>query len=618
MKSFAKILKYAASYKKYGFINIFCNILSIIFELLSLMLFIPLLNLLFNQETEVITIEPTFSLTKEFAADYYSFTMQQYIVDNDKASMLLFVCVVVGIFTLLKNVFRYTALYYISILRTGVVRDLRKKIHKKTLELPLSYYSEQRKGDIMARMTSDVQEVEWSILNSLELMFREPIAVILYVTTLIIMNAELTIFAMILLPVSGLIIGQLGKSLRKSSTKVQEMVGQILSSIEETLGGLRIIKAFNAENHIRNKFENINERHTKLTLKMARKKDAAAPISEFLGITVMLVLVYYGGNLVLENIELTDNITEKSSNFSGSEFMAYIILFARLLTPVKAFSTAYAIVLKGAASADRLEEVLQAKNDITDIENPKEVNEFSKEIIYKNVQFSYDKTTVLDDINITIQKGKTIALVGESGGGKSTFADLLPRFYDIKNGAILIDDTNIKEISLKNLRGLMGIVTQESILFNDTIANNISLGTENVTKEQIIEAAKIANAHNFIMEMENGYETNIGDRGGKLSGGQRQRISIARAVLKNPPILILDEATSALDTESERLVQDALTKLMKNRTSIVIAHRLSTVQHADEILVLQKGKIVERGTHTELLKQAGVYKKLSDLQSFAS
>tara|TARA_B100000809_G_scaffold145240_1_gene142850 strand:+ start:11227 stop:13065 length:1839 start_codon:yes stop_codon:yes gene_type:complete len=612
MKSFAKILKYAASYKKYGFINIFCNILSIIFELLSLMLFIPLLNLLFNKETEAITTEPTFAFTKDFFADYFNFTMQQYIVDNDKASMLLFVCVVVGIFTLLKNVFRYTALYYISVLRTGVVRDLRQKIHKKTLELPLSYYSEQKKGDIMARMTSDVQEVEWSILNSLELMFREPIAVTLYVTTLIIMNAELTIFAMILLPISGLIIGQLGKSLRKSSKQVQEMVGSILSSIEETLGGLRIIKAFNAENHIRNKFDSINEAHTKLTLKMGRKRDAAAPISEFMGIIVMLVLVYYGGNLVLETSP------EQKDAFSGSEFMAYIILFARLLTPVKAFSTAYAIVLKGAASADRLEEVLQAKNDITDIANPKIVTDFSKAITYKNVEFGYDRSTVLDNVNVTIQKGKTIALVGESGGGKSTFADLLPRFYDIQKGEILIDGINIKEIGLKNLRGLMGIVTQESILFNDSILNNIALGSENFNKEQVIEAAKIANAHNFIMEMENGYETNIGDRGGKLSGGQRQRISIARAVLKNPPILILDEATSALDTESEKLVQDALFKLMQNRTSIVIAHRLSTIQHADEILVIQKGQIVERGNHTELLEQAGVYKKLSDLQTFAN
>jgi subfamily B ATP-binding cassette protein MsbA len=612
MKSFAKILKYAASYKKYGFINIFCNILSIIFELLSLMLFIPLLNLLFNQEIEIISSKPTFALTKEFAADYFNFTMQQYIVDNNKAAMLLFVCIVVGIFTLLKNVFRYTALYYISVLRTGVVRDLRKKIHKKTLELPLSYYSEQKKGDIMARMTSDVQEVEWSILNSLELMFREPIAVILYVTTLIIMNAELTIFAMILLPISGLVIGQLGKSLRKSSTQVQEMVGSILSSIEETLGGLRIIKAFNAEKHIKNKFDSINESHTKLTLKMGRKRDAAAPISEFMGIAVMLVLVYYGGNLVLETPP------DQKGAFTGSEFMAYIILFARLLTPVKAFSTAYAIVLKGAASADRLEEVLQAKNDITDITNPKIVSDFSNSITYKDVVFGYDTSTILDNVNVTIQKGKTIALVGESGGGKSTFADLLPRFYDINKGEILIDGVNIKDIGLKNLRGLMGIVTQESILFNDTIINNIALGTEGYSKEQVIKAAKIANAHNFIMEMENGYETSIGDRGGKLSGGQRQRISIARAVLKNPPILILDEATSALDTESEKLVQDALFKLMQNRTSIVIAHRLSTIQHADEILVIQKGQIVERGTHTELLELSGVYKKLSDLQTFAS
>lgn len=571
------------------------------------MLFVPLLDLLFNQTSEVVTVEPKFSYTKQFAADYFNYTMNQYIGDNDKVAALLFVCVLVGILSLCKNIFRYLALYYISVLRTGVVRDLREKIHKKTLDLPLSYYSEQRKGDIMARMTSDVQEVEWSILNSLELMFREPLAVTLYVGVLIVMSPKLTLFAMILLPISGLIIGQLGKSLRRSSTKVQEMVGQILSSIEETLGGLRIIKAFNAEKHVHDKFNDVNNKHTKLTLRMARKKDAASPMSEFLGIIVMVTLVFFGGSLVLED----------ESNFSGSEFFAYIILFARLLTPVKAFSTAYAVVLKGAASADRLEEVLNAKNEITDIDNPKTITEFSNDITYKNVTFSYDNSPVLNNINITITKGKTIALVGESGGGKSTFADLLPRFYDIKDGGIFIDGINIKELSLENIRGLMGIVTQESILFNDSIFNNIAFGIKDVSKEQVVEAAKIANAHNFISEMENGYETSIGDRGGKLSGGQRQRISIARAVLKNPPILILDEATSALDTESEKLVQDALFKLMENRTSVVIAHRLSTIQHADEIIVLQKGQIVERGTHTELLQQAGVYKKLSDLQTFS-
>lgn len=571
------------------------------------MLFMPLLDLLFNQTTEIITIEPSFSYTSKFASDYFNYTLHQYMGENDKAAALLFVCALVGVLSLSKNIFRYLALYYISVLRTGVVRDLREKIHKKTLDLPLSYYSEQRKGDIMARMTSDVQEVEWSILNSLELMFREPLAVLLHVWLLILMSPQLTLFAIILLPISGLVIGRLGKSLRRSSSKVQDMVGQILSNIEETLGGLRIIKAFNAEKHVHDKFVAVNDKHTKLTLKMARKKDAASPISEFLGITVMVTLVYYGGSLVLEG----------NHDFNGSKFFVYLILFARLLTPVKAFSTAYAIILKGAASADRLEEVLLTKNEITNIENPKNIIEFSKEITYKNVNFAYENTDVLSNVNITIQKGKTVALVGESGGGKSTFADLLPRFYDIVDGEILIDGTNIKEVSLENLRDLMGIVTQESILFNDTIFNNIAFGIENVSKEQVIEAAKIANAHDFISEMENGYNTSIGDRGGKLSGGQRQRISIARAVLKNPPILILDEATSALDTESEKLVQDALFNLMKNRTSIVIAHRLSTIQHANEIIVLQKGQIVERGTHSELLQQAGVYKKLSDLQTFS-
>lgn len=608
MRSFAKILKYAGGYKFYALLNVIFNIFSVVFELLSVMLFIPFLNLLFNQSASIpVTTKPEFAYTKQYVEAYYNYTLGQIIESNDKIAALLFVCIIVGVLFFLKNVCRYLALYYISVLRTGVVRDLRKKIHQKTLDLPLSYYSEQRKGDIMSRMTSDVQEVEWSILNSLEMIFREPFAVILSIAVLVAMNTQLTLFAMILLPVSGFIIGQLGKSLKRSSTKVQDMMGMILSSIEETLGGLRIIKAFNAEEHIAEKFDNLNQNHTKLTLKMARKADSASPLSEFLGTTVMVTLAFYGGRLVLQG----------DSSFTGAEFFGYIIVFARLLSPVKAFSTAYAIVLKGAASSDRIEQVLSVKNLIVDPINPKKIDRFSKSIVYKNVHFSYEQQTVLNGIDFTIEKGKTIALVGESGGGKSTLADLLPRFYDLETGEILIDDINIKDLTLNNLRSLMGIVTQESILFNESIFNNITLGTKNATKEQVIEAAKIANAHDFIMQMENGYETTIGDRGSKLSGGQRQRISIARAVLKNPSILILDEATSALDTESEKLVQDALFKLMQNRTSIVIAHRLSTIQHADEILVIQKGKIVERGTHSELIKLPGVYKKLSDLQSFS-
>ncbi len=570
------------------------------------MLFIPFLNLMFNQESIPVTAKPDFAYTKEYVEAYYNYTLGQMVEANDKVAALLFVCILVGLLFFLKNFFRYFALYYISVLRTGVVRDLRKKIHQKTLELPLSYYSEQRKGDIMSRMTADVQEVEWSILNSLEMIFREPIAIILSVTVLVVMNPQLTLFSMILLPVSGLAIGQLGKSLRRSSVKVQDQLGVILSTIEETLGGLRIIKAFNAEEQVTNKFDDINEAHTNLTLKMARKRDAASPLSEFLGSTVMVALAYYGGSLVLDG----------SSSFSGAEFFGYIIVFARLLSPVKAFSSAYAIVLKGAASADRIDEVLKAENNITEIDSPQHIDAFTKEIHYKNISFAYDTAKVLDNIDLSITKGKTVALVGESGGGKSTLVDLLPRFYDVTEGELLIDGANIKNLSLNNLRSLMGIVTQESILFNDTIFNNIAFGTEKVTKERVIEAAKIANAHEFISQMENGYDTRIGDRGSKLSGGQRQRLSIARAVLKNPPILILDEATSALDTESEKLVQDALFKLMENRTSLVIAHRLSTIQNADEIIVLQQGKIVERGTHTELIAQKGVYKKLSDLQSF--
>jgi len=608
MKSFAKILKYAINYKVYAALNVIFNILSVFFELLSIMLFIPFLNLMFNQETVEVLSKPQFAYTKDYVEAYFNYSVGQMVDGNDKVSALLIVCLLVGVLFFLKNVFRYLALFYISVLRTGVIRDLRKTLHEKTLLLPLSYYSEQRKGDIMSRMTSDVMEVEWSILNSLEMLFREPIAVVLSLSVLVIMNPTLTLFSLILLPTSGLLIGQIGKKLKRSSTDVQSKMGIILSSIEETLGGLRIIKAFNAEDHINNKFDDINEDYTQLTLKMSRIRDSASPISEFLGSLVMVALAYFGGSLVLGG----------DSDFSGGEFFGYIIVFARLLTPVKAFSTAYAIVQKGAASADRIENVLKAENNIQDAKNPTIIPGFNSVIEYKDVTFAYGKDPVLKNININIQKGKSIALVGESGGGKSTFADLLPRFYDVTDGEITVDGVNIKDTTLKNLRGLMGIVTQESILFNDTVFNNIAFGLEGVTKEQVAEAAKIANAHQFILELENGYETNIGDKGGKLSGGQRQRISIARAVLKNPPILILDEATSALDTESEKLVQDALYKLMQNRTSIVIAHRLSTIQHADEIIVLQKGEIVERGTHAELLTHSGVYKKLSDLQTFST
>ena len=607
MKSLKKIIRYALNYKTYAGLNILFNILQVLAELSAMLLFIPFLNLLFNETTPVVAQKPEFSLTKDYLTDYFNYTLQQLIKDGNPADALLYVCLGVGILFLLKNIFRYLAMFFIAELRTGIVKDLRNKIYQKMVDLPLSFYSKTKKGDMLSRITSDVQEVEFSILQSLEMLFREPINIVLSLTILITISPELTGVAFFLLPITAFIISRLGKSLKRTSTKAQGQIGVLLSTIEESLGGLKIIKAFTAEDVSKNKFKKQNNRFKQLNLRVIRKKDLASPLSEFLGTTVMVGIAYFAGTLVLGG--------DKTIN--GGEFITYVLIFGRLLEPIKAFSAAYANVQKGAASADRINEILSANTTITDPENPTTVNDFNTSIVYENVTFAYDNAPVLNNINININKGSTVALVGESGGGKSTFADLLPRFYDLKNGEILIDGINIKDMTINNLRNLMGIVTQESILFNDTIYNNIAFGIENASEEKVVAAAKIANAHNFIAEMENGYHTNIGDRGGKLSGGQRQRISIARAVLKNPPILVLDEATSALDTESEKLVQDALLKLMKNRTSIVIAHRLSTVQHADEIVVLQKGEIVERGTHPELLKQGGVYKKLSDLQSFA-
>jgi subfamily B ATP-binding cassette protein MsbA len=607
MNSLKKILKYTYNYKKYAFLNIACNILSVVFELVSMLLFIPFLNLLFEQ-SQPVAEKPDFSASKDYFTDYFNYTLGSLIQDNNKVEMLFYVCILVGILFLLKNFFRYFAMFFIAVLRTGIVKDIRNTIYKKIVELPLSFFANTKKGDIISRVTTDVQEVEFSILQSLELLFREPINVILSLAVLIYLNPQLTLISFILLPATSFTVYRLGKSLKRTSAKVQHQVGALLSNIEETLGGVKIIKAFTAEQAVNQNFNKANADYQRLNLRLVRKTDLASPLSEILGSFVMVGIAYFGGSLVLS----------PDSTLESAEFITYIILFSRLLTPIKAFSKAYASIQKGVAAADRIDVIIDAENNIVDTDNPTIITDLNKEITFNNVTFSYETATVLDQVNITIQKGKTIALVGESGGGKSTFADLLPRFYDINEGEILIDGVNIKDIGLKNLRELMGIVTQESILFNDTITNNIALGTSEFTQEQVIEAAKIANAHRFIIEMENGYETNIGDRGGKLSGGQRQRISIARAVLKNPPILILDEATSALDTESEKLVQDALYKLMKNRTSIVIAHRLSTIQHADEILVMQKGNIVERGTHTQLLAKAGVYKKLSDLQTFSS
>jgi subfamily B ATP-binding cassette protein MsbA len=499
-------------------------------------------------------------------------------------------------------------MYSLAPIRNGVIRDMRNKIFNKTLELPLSYYSEERKGDIISRMSTDMNEIEISIMQSLEMIFREPLNIVVFLAVMLVISAKLTLIAFILLPLTALLIGRIGKSLKRSASSRQQKMGVLLSIMDETLGGLRIVKGFNAEKTVAEKFQKENQHYTADSIRMYRKVDLASPLSEFLGVSVLVALLYLGGQMVIQD-----------HSMDGTLLIVYLVLFSQLLPPAKAFTTAYYNVQKGLASSERIDHVLNAEVSIHDVDDPQPISSFENEVEYRNVFFAYREAEtgwVLNDINLKIPKGKTIALVGQSGSGKTTLADMLPRFYDTTQGEILIDGVSLKEAKIKDIRALMGIVTQESILFNDTVYNNIAFGMENVTKEQVIEAAKIANAHDFIMQMPDGYHTNIGDRGSKMSGGQRQRMSIARAVLKNPPILILDEATSALDTESERLVQDALNKLMKNRTSVVIAHRLSTIQHADEIIVMQKGVILERGTHSELLSKNGAYCKLHEMQSF--
>ena len=554
---------------------------------------------------------PQLHLTIGSLIDNFYYYLTEMIVDplRGKIYALVFICVLVVIMFFFKNLCRYLALYFLAPVRNKVVRDIRNEIYSKVLVLPLSYYSEERKGDIMSRMSNDVHEIEWSVMKSLEVVFRDPISVISFLITLVIMSPQLTLFVFILLPITGLLIGSIGKSLRRTSAQSKDILGRLISIIEETLSGLRIIKAFNAENFITERFHETNQDYTKTMIKMYRKIDLSSPMSEFLGTCVMVVVMYFGGKLVLDS----------EPTLSASVFITYIAIFSQVIPPARAFTDAYYNIQKGIASAERINKILDAELSITEIENPLSIKVFQKSIEYKNVSFAYSKGDsgyALRDVTLSIEKGKTIALVGQSGAGKSTLVDILPRFYDATQGEILIDGIPNTSYKISDLRGLMGNVTQESILFNDTIFNNIAFGLVHAKMEDVISAAKIANAHDFIIQMENGYESNIGDRGSKLSGGQKQRISIARAVLKNPPILILDEATSALDTESERLVQDALNKLMKNRTSLIIAHRLSTIMHADEIIVLHKGEIIERGNHSELIVKGGAYKKLCDMQAF--
>ncbi len=607
MKKLRQVLRFVIPYWRQTLLTIFFNLLSVLFSVVSLVLFIPVLNILFK-ETPAVVVAPPFALTIESIKLNFYHLISHIIETSGSITALTYICISVVILFFLKNLFRYLAMYFLAPIRNGVVKDIRNELYLQIMILPLAYYTEQRKGDIISRMTADVQEIQWTIMTSLEMLFREPISIVFYLVSMFLISPQLTFFVLILFPVSGFIIAKVGSSLRRTSDKGQAKMGELLSNIEETIGGLRIIKAFNAIDSTNDRFKKINNNYTRLMNRLFRKRDLASPMSEFLAIIVVGGVLMYGGTLIL---------TPGSHTLTASVFITYILIFSQLLNPVKSITDAYSNVQKGAASVERIQQVLDADEVITEKPDAKSINDFNDSIIYKGVCFTYEKEEVLHDINIEIKKGKTIAVVGPSGAGKSTMVDLLPRFYDCTEGELLVDGINVKDYIISDLRRLMGIVTQETILFNESVFNNIAFGMPNVTEEDVIRAAKIANAHEFIVQLEYGYNTNIGDRGMKLSGGQKQRLSIARAVLMNPPVMILDEATSSLDTESERLVQDALTKLMQNRTSIVIAHRLSTVQFADEIIVLQHGKIVERGNHAELTALGGVYHKLCELQTFS-
>src|SRR5690606_992208 len=603
---FKKIFRFAKPYSKYMYLNIFFNILYALFSALSFVALIPMLTVMFGDEQKIYekpTYQGLFEL-KQYAMDY----MNYYITTTSEANGVQHTLnmMIIGIISLflLKNLFNYCAMYFITFLRNGILKDIRNVMYKKSVDLPLSYFSEKRKGDMISRMTSDVLEIQHSFLSILELIVREPLTILFTIIVMFSLSSELTLFVFIFIANAGFIISKVGKSLKKNSDKAAQEQGYFLSIIDETLGGLKVIKGFNAEKNFEKKFKDSTQRFFKLNNRILNRQNLSSPLSEFLGIVTIAVLLIYGGKLVFEGKLL------------AGAFIAYIGMAYNILTPAKEISKATYAVKKGDAAAERVLEVLETENPITSKPNAVQKNDFNDKLTVENITFSYENEPVLKDFSIEVPKGKTVALVGQSGSGKSTIANLLTRFYDVQNGSIKIDGIDVKDFDLYSLRGLMGLVTQDSILFNDTIKNNLKLGNENATDEEIIDALKVANAYEFVKDLPEGINANIGDSGNKLSGGQKQRLSIARAVLKNPPIMILDEATSALDTESERLVQEALENMMQNRTSVVIAHRLSTIQKADTIVVMQKGEIIEQGTHDELIAKNGMYSKLVAMQSF--
>jgi subfamily B ATP-binding cassette protein MsbA len=612
MQDLRSLLKYCRPYIPNVILNIVFNLFSTIFSIFSFLMLIPFLNLIFNSDKMVATDikDVPFSLLnlKDFIGSTFNNRVIHFIQSSEsieigKSKALLFICLfTVGVF-LVKNFFRYFAVHFLAPMRTGIASNIRQQLYDKILSLHVLYFSDQRKGDVLTRLTNDVQEVEYGILHFLEVAFKEPVTIIATLVTMLLLSPQLTLFVLVILPVSGYIIGKIGKTLKNASSKSQQLQGIINSIVDETISGIRIIKSFTAEKNLSDKFKNINQQHNKIGTGMIRKRDLSTPLSEFLGITVVVIVLYVGGKMIIHH----------TSPLSAEAFIAFIVIFSQIIQPAKAFSNAFYFIQKGMASLRRIEEVLLEENKINDLPNAVTVSGFNDKIELKNVSFSYEDSAVLKNISLEIPKGRKIAIVGVSGSGKSTFIQLLMRFFDVTNGEILLDGKNIKTIPQQDLRSLIALVSQQSVLFNDTVASNISFGKMDSTNA-IQQAAKLAHADEFIQKMPLQYETNIGDNGVKLSGGEQQRLSIARAIYKNAPILILDEATSHLDSNSEKLVQDALQNLLKDKTAIIIAHRLSTVQFADEIIVLKEGNMLERGTHQQLMQQNGEYKKLVDLQ----
>ena len=601
--------KYIKPYKKFAFFSILSNVLYALFSTLAFVVFVPLLNILFEKEKQATVVKPAwhgFMHLKDYLNNYLNYHWVNFINEHGYMTALSFIMIVAAIIVLLKNVFNYLAMFFMTFLRNGVLKDMRNDMYEKIISLPISFFSEKRKGDVITRMTSDVREVQWASLIVLDIIVKEPLTILFTVIAMLMLNVKLTLFIFVFTPVAGYIISLIGKKLKRASHVVRKLNSNFLSHIEETLTGLKIIKAFNAENLFEHKFKNLTSSMYKATNKLINRQNLAHPVSEFLGVMVIITILWYGGHMVLIDKTL-----------SPAAFITFISLAYNVLTPAKAIAKAGYTIRKGMASVERIFTILDAKNPLIDKPNAIVKKSFDKNLVLDHVSFRYEDENVVKNVSFTVNKGETLALVGQSGSGKSTIANLLMRFYDVNEGAIKIDDIDIRDMTKKSLRGLMGLVTQDSILFNDTVRNNIALGKPDASMDEIIKAAKIANAHDFIMELPKGYDTNIGDSGNRLSGGQKQRLNIARAILKNPPVLILDEATSALDTESEKLVQDALDHLMTNRTSVVIAHRLSTIKNADKIVVMHKGEIVEMGTHQELMQREGVYHNLIMLQSFA-